>query len=224
MMLVFAPLPLLFLLIESVTLSSQRLGQRPLRPPIRHRFVVCRIRSLLAGEFATRWARPIWRLRQRMSEPSLTRGRFTSWSWTTTNNLSFNHYSHRYRSIEICYPRSPEASSSVSCWESLPSDSSDGARCENGGPARSHDLASLDFLFPKLYYISPGTGWRGKIIFEERRFVDNTASISEHTRCSLYKFKSSSLSRLSCGYMRRYHSIHVRSYFLQSVNIFFSKK
>ena len=154
-----------------------------------------------------------------MCDPSLARGCFTSWSWVTTNDLSFNHYSNRLRYIKIWYPWSPEASSSVPCWESLARDGGYSARRQNGGSAScSRDLAPLDFLLPKFYYFSPGTGRRGKFIFEGWRFVNNTTRNSKYTCCSLYKFKSSSLSRVSCGYVRRYYSVYVWSYFLQPVN------
>jgi hypothetical protein len=49
--------PLFLSLIWSVTLSSRRLDQPQLRPPIRHHFLVRRIRSLLAGEFTRGFVR-----------------------------------------------------------------------------------------------------------------------------------------------------------------------
>ena len=154
-----------------------------------------------------------------MCEPSLAWGCFTSWSWITTNDLSCNHHSNRFRDIKIWYSWSSETSSSVPCWECLSCDGGDDARCQNGGSAScSRDLAPLDFLLPKLYYFFPRTGRRGKIIIDERRFVNNTTGNSKHTCCPHNKFKPSSLSRVSCGYVRRYHSVYVWSYFLQSVN------
>ena len=51
--------PLFLSLIWSVMLSSRRLDQPQLHPPIRHHFVVCRIQSLLAGEFSRLRARLI---------------------------------------------------------------------------------------------------------------------------------------------------------------------
>jgi hypothetical protein len=157
-----------------------------------------------------------------MCDPSLAWGCFTSWSWTTTNDLSCNHHSNRFRDIKIWYPWSSKASSSVPCWECLARDGGDDARRRNGGFAScSRDLAPLDFLLSKLYYFSPRTGRRGEIIFDERRFINNTTGNSKHTCCPLNKFKPSSLSRVPCGYVRRYHSVYVWSYFLQSVIFFF---
>ena len=159
-----------------------------------------------------------------MCEPSLARGRFASRPWDTTSNLTSDHHSHRFRDINIRYPWSSAAPSSVPCWEPLPGDSGDSARCQNAGSACSCDFPPLDFLFPKLYYIPPGTGRGDQIIFEERRFVNNTTGNSDHACCSLYRSKPSSLSCVSCGYVRRYHSVYVRPHFLQSVNFFFFKK
>jgi len=71
-------------------------------------------------------------------------------------------------------------------------------------PPPVQDLASLDILFSKLYYFSPGTSRRSKFLFEEQRFVNNTTGNSKHTCCPFYKLKPSSLSGLLCGYVLRY--------------------